>query len=283
MAKKLTVLILAAFLAGTAADRAAAGGLKKTKPLADGFVLAGVDGKLRSADGNEPDKWFFEFDSDASDGKGLIKAGAAIELLPSSALEKILDVKSSAALQKQKQNTSHEPRATSHEYRLWGRVTKYRSGNFIFGIYFLPLGKVKQPKPSSQQQEDKVTINEPNDAFAIPQEIIDKLKARPTVSAGQLRKGLALKQDFILADRTGFIRDSGNKVSFVLDALGRNVPQVKFNLLPCEALERAQQKQSAEPEPIRFKAAGIVTGYKGENYLLLQRAERTYSHGNFGR
>lgn len=70
---------------------------------------------------------------------------------------------------------------------------------------------------------------------------------------------------------------------FVLDALGRNVRPVSLRLLPCEALELAELAQSVIPEPVRFKIAGIVTKYKGEKYLLLQKATRIYSHGNFAR
>jgi len=93
-----------------------------------------------------------------------------------------------------------------------------------------------------------------------------------------------LKRDSILADRTAFLskKDDGQLV-FVLDALGRNVRPVSLWLLPCEVLELAEYRQSAEPEPVRFKIAGIVTKYKGENYLLLQKATRIYSHQNFDR
>jgi hypothetical protein len=48
-------------------------------------------------------------------------------------------------------------------------------------------------------------------------------------------------------------------------------------------LELAEQRQSAVPEPVRFKIAGIVTKYKGKNYLLLQKVTRVYSHQNFDR
>jgi hypothetical protein len=48
-------------------------------------------------------------------------------------------------------------------------------------------------------------------------------------------------------------------------------------------LELAEQRQSAVPVPVRFKIAGIMTKYKGENYLLLQKATRIYSHQNFDR
>ena len=136
----------------------------------------------------------------------------------------------------------------------------------------------------SQQQETRPTINEPNDVLAIPKEIIEKLKPRRIVRTAQLRKGLELKQDFILADRTGFIAKQGDSgLVFVFDALGRNVRQASFGLLPCQALERAQRTQSVETEPLRFKIAGILTEYRGDYYLLLQRAIQVYSHENFGK
>ncbi len=77
-------------------------------------------------------------------------------------------------------------------------------------------------------------------------------------------------------------RDDGRLV-FRLDALGRNVQQLSLRLLPCEVLELAELKRSAELEPVRFKIAGILTRYEGQDYLLLQKATQTYSHGNFGR
>lgn len=238
--------------------------------LQDGFVLAGVDGKLTKADSNE--KWLFEFDSDVSDDKGRVCAGASLELLSSATLEKM---------------TADMENRTATNYRLWGKVTKYKGRNFIFPIYFLPLSKVKQteqPIPQkSQQQKPELTINEPDDALAIPQEIIAKLKTRKTFRPEQLREGLELKQDRILPERTGFIAEKDGKLVFELDALGQNIGQILFRLLPCQTLERLQQIQSAEPDPIRFKIAGIVTKYKGKNYLLLQRAILAYSHENFGR
>jgi hypothetical protein len=46
-------------------------------------------------------------------------------------------------------------------------------------------------------------------------------------------------------------------------------------------LESAEEKTANEPDKVRFKIAGIVTRYKGENYLLLHRIVRIYSNGNF--
>jgi len=265
MGKRLAISILALFIS---CDALAAPSARKSL-LRDGFVLAGVDGNLTSKDSNET--WFFESDSDLSDNKGRAKAGESLELLPSATLEKMAD---------------DAQKRSETSYRLWGKVTKYKGTNFIFPIYFLPLSKVKRTEPpttqKSQQREPEITINEPNDVLAIPNEIVAKLKTKQIIRT-ELKKGLELKQDSILADRTGFIRDSEHGVSFVLDALGRNLQQISFPLLPCRALERAQRKQSAQADPLRFKIAGIVTEYKGEHYLLLQRATRVYSHQNFPR
>lgn len=270
MSKRIAISILA-FLSCTALCAGAARQTPLAKPqVRDGFGLTGVDGKLSSTDG----KWFFEFDSEVSDDTGQILAGAIIELLPSTALEKI---------------TADAQKRSDANYRLWGNVTKYRDRNFIFPIYFLPIsaadGQIKpEGSSTSQQQKAKITINEPNDVLAIPEEIVGKLKTRRILRHEELKKGLQLKQDSILADRTALLdKQADGAPVLVLDALGRNIPQVSLRLLPCEVLERAQQEQSAEADPVRFKIAGIITQYKGEYYLLLQKAIQAYSHENFGR
>jgi len=279
--------------------------------LRDGFVLRGVDGELTRQDAPAPIKpesklsgcgsgWFFEFNTDVNDYRGRASAGTRLELLPSSELEKMIA-------------DANERSAAS--YRLWGWVTKYKGRNFIFPNYFFPLGKISKPQPQSPpkpqakgrkptempsaKESEQPAVSEPNDVLAIPQEVIERLKAgrimRPEnldrtteaekgVGDSASAKKARLEQDSILADRTAFLlkQDDGSLV-FVLDAFGRNVRPVSLRLMPCEVLELAEQKQSAEPEPVRFKIAGIMTKYKGENYMLLQKATRFYSHQNFDR
>ncbi|MGD8501153.1 MAG: hypothetical protein PVJ86_10930, partial [Phycisphaerales bacterium] len=152
---------------------------RETPLLREGFVLRGVDGKLVGPDTN--DVWFFEFSSDVNDYRAVVKAGTKLELLPSSALEKMTaDVKMRSA-------------AT---YRLWGgRVTRYKGRNFIFPNYFLPLSKAKKPEPKTsqgpQQKQRESTetppeqkrkwepaLDDSNDILAIPQDIMQRLKAR---------------------------------------------------------------------------------------------------------
>lgn len=264
MSKRTAILIFA--LLSLAAICAAAA---RQTPLRDGFGLTGVDGKLSSSEG----KWFFKFDSEVSDDAGQINAGEVVELLPSTALEKI--------------TADAEKRGEAY-YRLWGNVTKYKGSNFIFPIYFLPVSPAEGEAAADQNKlgeepKVKIAINEPNDALAIPEEIVKKLKSRRVLRQEQLKVGLQLKQDYVLTDRTALLdRDSEGKPKVVLDAIGRNIPEISFRVLPCEVLEIAQREQSVEADPVRFKIAGILTQYKGEYYLLLQKATQAYSHGNFG-
>ena len=237
---------------------------RKAVPLRDGFGLTGIDGKLRSTGG----KWFFEFDSEVSDDVGQIKAGTVVELLPSTALEKI---------------TADAQKRPQADYRLWGNVTKYDGNNFIFPIYFLPVSSTEDLNKPGEPPKVKIAINEPNDALPMPEEIVRKLKSRRVLRQEQLQEGLQLKQDYVLTDRTALLgRRAGGEPEVILDAIGRNIPQISLRLLPCAVLERAQQEQSAEPDLVRFKIAGIITQYKGEYYLLLQKAIQAYSHQNFG-
>jgi hypothetical protein len=338
MGKRLTIFILVFLVnAGPIASGLGAGRVSKYL-LRDGSVLSRVDGKLTRLDSNDvlqehADRWFFEFDSEISDGRGRVGAGARLELLPSATLEKMsadaerrADVNVVASKSPVPTAASSERTSDAADYRLWARVTTYRNRNFIFPTDFLPLGKRSEtPSPTSeesQQQEssptesppaqedtEELAINEPNDVITVPQEILKKLEARKIgrkiAPAARREKELELKRDSVMVDRIGFISSRAMRAVrrvewkeetrnakgnteygfFVLDAFGRNIRYASggFGLLPCEALEQAEEEQSEEVEPLRFKIAGIVTTYKGRQYLLLQRAARIYSYGNFPR
>lgn len=273
------------------------------KPLLrDGFVINGVKGNLIGPNSN--DAWFFELISDVNDYKTVINAGTKLELLPSSALEKMI-------IDKNKRNTA--------TYQLWnGRITKYKDRNYIFPNFFLPVKKTKksqekQDDPNDSKSESKtersLAVNDPNDILTMPQEIIEKLKARREVtevtresipdnndiSADKSRsvnekekspntQNYRQSSDSIFVDKTAFLhKQNDGQLVFVPDALGRNVQNLSFHLLPCATLELAEFIQAADPEPLRFKITGIVTKYKGKKYLLLEKATRAYSNGNFGR
>lgn len=289
---KIPVFLILVFFIGVvpAASGFDAELIRETPLLRDGFVMNRVDGNLIGPDSN--DVWFFELASDVNDYRTVIKAGTKLELLPSSTLEKM---------------TADKEMRTTAAYRLWNsRVTKYKGRNFVFPGYFMPLSKAGKSEPETSQEsqlkQQERALDEPNDVLAMPQEIIEKLRARRENSTTPIRvkketpplmpsgdeapdaQGNTRSSDSIFVDRTAFLvgQDEGGFI-FVPDALGRNVQKLSLHLLPCEALELTELKKAAEPETLRFKIAGIITKYKGENYLLLERAKRTYSHGNFGR
>jgi len=238
--------------------------------LRDGFFLNGVDGQLIHSDSNQ---WSFEFIDDINDGRNFLKAGWTVEFLPSSALEKTISDANSR---------------TDKNYRLWGKLTKYNNKNYIFCIHALPLEQIrkKQPEQSANTGKPKTSpaVNDQNDAVIIPDEILKKLNNKRIVRPVELKKGLEIKLDFILSEKTGFIKETKTgQYIFTPDAIGRNVQNIQLPLLPCGTLQRALQKQSSELEQLRFKVTGIVTEYAGKHYLLLQRAIRVYSYGNFGK
>ena len=293
MSTKLLILILA-LSAGTNASNT-----QITQPalLSDGFILRGLEGKLTGSDSN--DVWFFELDSDVTDKDVVVKARTKLKLLPSATLEKII--------------ADANERSISR-YRLDVRVTKYKGRNFIFPFYFLPISDAIKPQlQTSEQTTPEATVpatesgHEPNlsdanDILTIPPEVMEKLeaaKAKTAESGQRLSEGNRVSvdepkpasekrnlqsTDSVLIDRTALLvkRENAGFI-FVPDAFGRNAPQVSLQLLPCEVLELTELMQSAVPDPVRFKIAGITTKYKGNNYLLLQKATRIYSHGNFGR
>ncbi len=169
--------------------------------------------------------------------------------------------------------------------------------------------KSVKTEPQERQTGGKPNVNEPEDEVVIPEDLMEKFKSRKTFQPEQFTKKqtqeknkkedaktgakselteepelkeIEVEQDRILADRTAVLQKSSRGgYEFVLDGLGWNAPQVSFKVLPSQALELAQRGQGNVMVALRFKISGIVTVYKGQLYLLLQRAVRTYSHQNF--
>jgi len=268
MIKILTVLMTVFLLAGPVFANAAVvskAKVKKILPLRDGFELKSAEGLL-SKDA-KTHKWVFTADADISDGKAIVKAGQAIEMLPSSTLEKM---------------TADMEKDLSIPVRLWARVTKYHDRNFLFATYFVPMSEPAQEQPKPKDTEDKPAI-EPKEESIIPADIMEKLRPKRVVNLAKLKKMVEVEGDVTLAGRTGFVAGDEDAKIFRIDALGRNVEDISFALLPCQTLEHTEQKLAENDLRQRYKVAGTVTKYKGRYYLLLQRAVRTYSHGNFAR
>lgn len=268
-------LILWAGSVALATERAKGG------PWPEGTLLKGVDGSVVRTDSN--DLWFFEVGQDVNEPAGRIPKGTRFALLPSATLAHlVVDV-----------NDRHLPR-----YRLTGQVTQYQGANFLWTSYFLPLSKLKdanEPAPGQRSQErvdpNAVAVEQmDSDEMTIPAEIAERLRTRrvargpqravwPETSADAAAPKASTR---ILVDAVGFIERRHGAAVFVPDALGWNVTEIRYALLPCRALERAEQQVAAWPEPVRVKVAGVATEYQGKKYLLLQRMIRVYNYGNFG-
>ena len=269
----LALTIAAAITMSAAAVKTSGNKLQAgDKLLPDDYVFAGVDGKLIQTG---TDKWAFEFESAVNVGEAEIKAGQTLEMLGSATLEKmILDAKE----------------RSDAMFRIWAKVTKFEGKNYLFAVYYLSLRKINRPSEEKGQNEANAAaqaVNAPNDVVNIPPEIVALLKTSevlPTTEAQATRaEELQLKQDTIFANRAGRVMVKNGDYFFEADAFGRGVDKFTIKLLPCQKLEEAMIQVRSESNPVRFNVAGILTKYKGEQYLLLQKATRMYSYGNFGR
>ena len=141
------------------------------------------------------------------------------------------------------------------------------------------------PPPEEKQQkgeQDKSEDDLQQDSI-IPADVMKRLKPRSRPDLTKRKQIIQTDADSILASRTGFATiDKQNKV-FTIDALGKSVENINFQLLPCQTLERLEKKIAQSPYRQRYRVAGIITKYKNNYYLLPQQAARTYNHGNFAR
>ena len=167
-----------------------------------------------------------------------------------------------------------------------------------------PQSEIMSPSASTGGRNPK--SNEPE--LAIPPEILEKLKKQrplrgPRRGAEAQRKPIPESPEQVLVDCVGRIEDGrvgsyptrppdsraqnawvkNPPYVFAPYALGWNVGDVRYELLPCAALEEALGRQKGALDPIRFNVAGLVTEFQGRKYFLLQRAIVVYNYGNFGR
>ncbi len=277
--KKYEVLALLLLISSVAL-----GAVKKSKPLLpDGFYLARIEGRLIASEPNEileanQDRWFFELASKVTDGKTTLMPGTILEFLPSSALERMIDDASASS---------------GSSYLLWARITKYHSKNYLFAERFRGIIERKKRTAPADTSAPKSVLSDTNDVLTLSPDILKKLKHDRGIRPGKLnavkKSTLEYATDRLMPNRMGAIRLSQEKIShqlnlsFSFDSFGRAIDPNSLILLPCETLQNVEKKQSEELEPLRFRVTGIVTKYRENKYLLLQRATRVYSHQNLGR
>jgi len=251
------------------------------QPLPEGTMLKSVDGLVVPADGN--DLWLFEVGEDVNDTTPQIRRGTRLALLPSATLEKLVS----------DANDRQSPR-----YRLSAHVTQYCGANYLWPSYYVPLSRLKDANEPTPMAAPVPTIDanavvvDPTDSteMTIPDEIVERLRTRRTPRVPQRAvsdtapTGPVVRKPAtrVLVDAVGFVQRGRGAPVFVPDALGWNVAAVQYELLPCRVLEQIEQQVAAWPEPVRLKIAGIVTEYRGRQYMLLQRVMRVHNYGNFG-
>ncbi len=260
------------------------------KPLPETAVLNRADGKLMHVDAN--DTWLFELTAEVKTPDYQLPAGTRFVLLPSATLGRLVaDVNDRVA-----------PR-----YRLSARITLFRGKNYLLPTYFLPLSNFKTDKTlesGSSNQKSKIEDQKSEvPELAIPPEVLEQLKNQPPLRGPRKSAEKPPTQtslDRVLVDSVGRIEscpsDGGagptlpsrpptaaDSWVFTPYALGWNLSDVCYRLLPCSALEEALRVQKKALDPLRFNVAGLVTEFQGQKYLLLQRAIIVYNYGNFGR
>lgn len=278
MKKILAILVVCVSLVGLPANAKVLKPRENDKPLppkpiliTEGFLFNGIDGVIKRS--QDKKAWMFVADEDITDGRATIKTGVALELMPSSMLEKIVG-----------------PAGDDYTagIKLWARVTRYDDRNLLFCWYYIPMtdesDKPQAQAPDGQKPGEQPQVEQDDEEDSIiPKDIMAILKPKRVVNLAKLRKVVEIEGNAMLAERTGFIIEQDGQKILNIDSLGRNVDNMSFKLLGNEVLKWTEYKIEKSPHPLRFRVAGIVTKYNNEYYILLQRATRAYNHGNFVR
>lgn len=239
--------------------------------LPEATVLSAVDGSIVHVDAT--DTWWFELAADVNRVDVNVPAGTRLPLLPSAVLERLIaDV-----------NDRSLP-----TYRLSVRVTQYEGKNFLFPTYFLPLSKLKDTSvPSEAVEPAEATTEQPDPDLPVPEAVLEKFTShRPIRGPRREHAGTGPSSPVLgrmLVDRVGVIEAERDRLIFIPYALGWNLGDIRYELLPCRALEQALRMQEQTVELIRFNVVGLVAEFKGGTFLLLQRAIPVYNYDNFGR
>lgn len=276
-----------------------------------------VDGRILHLDAN--DTWLFETTGEVRTPTYRVSAGARFALLPSSTLTRLIaDVSDRAA--PRYRLSARVARYAGRNYLL---PTYFLPLSRFKDEPEPPEEATPTADNDPNQKPKVETPRSEDSEFTIPPEVLEQLKKqRPPrgmrKTPGTAQKTAAVPDDRVLVDCVGLIQTgrppaptSGSPVPdrrtpdpsgpafayhspgvsgtdptgllFVPYALGWNLSDERYVLLPCATLEQAVQRQAKLPERIRFNVAGLVTEFQGRKYLLLQRTAVVYNYGNFAR
>ena len=280
------------------------------KLLPETAVLDRVDGRLLRVDAN--DTWLFELTMEVKTPDYALPTGTRFVLLPSATLGRLIaDVNDRFA-----PRYRLSARVTQHRDKnylfptYWLPLSKFKDDRTAEESGQQTAENA--PAPPSTSQNPKSNVPE----FVIPPEVLEQLKKQrplrgPRKSVPAQKPGAPAHMERVLVDCVGLLESPRLSILdplwpvpyrqsplpdwqptadsyrtglvFVPYALGWNVSDIRYELLPCTALEQAVQRQTQALDPMRFNVAGLVTEFQGKKYLLLQRAAIAYNYGNFGR
>lgn len=285
-------------------------GTEKSKPdsppaklLREGMILQGIDGNIIKMPGRYTD-WFFVSDSSLSDMETTLPKGSFFELVKCSTLEQIeaeynskypetageaVCPHSAEAAERPDPNSPAvlEPEKLVDPYsvKLWARVVRYDNKNYLYPVLFIPTTTGQRPGGAENTEEgyEGASQSPPSSDSIIPSNVMEKLKPRKFINMAKARQYVDTEGDAVLVDRTGFLVTDKGRELFHIDGFGRNISDMEFVTLPCEALKDVERSLALSQWRQRYRVSGIITKYKGDYYLLMQRAIRAYSNGNFAR
>lgn len=230
--------------------------------LRDGLYLKSLPGRVVAESNDGP--WTFQIQNDIKDKDSVVPKQTKLTLLPSGMLEVMLE--------------DGKIQADS-DVRIWAKVTLYQGKNYLFLMNYLCLS---QPKAASVSEAEKRDRAASENRLQIPEAVLKRMAEQPVVHASGTPKAATILLNKIVINRVGYIDTREDKKVFVFDGLGYTVEGKPVEVLPCETLEGIERIQASGIGPYRFSIAGMTTAFRGREYVYLQRANRVYSHGNFG-
>lgn len=240
--------------------------------IEEGMMIDGAEGIVRKVP--DVDVWqFIPTKAIELSDEMTLQAYKPLSLLPCSVLEQMTEMAGDVE---------------NIEVRLWAMFTNYQQNNFLYSVYFLPVNAqairpdsgddddASKPEDDSEKQADTT-----EEESILPTEILEQIKSNKTPDLKKFQQLAQVTGDVNLINRSGYLKKSGKIKYFQPDAFGRNIDRNQYRLLPCEMLTTAERRMQQTPGRQRYSVSGLITIYKGQQYLLLRRAARTYTNGNF--
>jgi hypothetical protein len=235
----------------------------------EGAFIDGVEGLLQKQ--ADADLWQFIPDKPIEiTDKITVPAGTPLKMLPCSVLE---------------QMTGLAGKENKLRVELSALFTRYKRINYLFSVFFIPTkDTAAPPEPTPDVEDNEAEKDEPEPQepeSIIPTEILKQMKANKAPDLKKFQQIAEVTGDVHLIGRAGFLSKTNGSYTFSPDAFGRNIDSKQFLLLSNSMLATAEKEIASEPGRERYNVSGLVTEYKGKTYMLLRRASRTYTHGNF--